>query len=134
MKAMPEGGIRARIVARLVRVQFVREAMEEKVDLPALRAAFREKPTPRVWMGLGLVGFSYIIGWPAVGLLALIADYMCEPLVVVVGGPVTYGLSHVVFWVGSWFAGARYVTIFRHWATRRVIERLGGPMAPPTIP
>ena len=131
---MPEGGIRARIVARLVRVQFVREAMEEKIDLPALQAAFREKPTRRVWVGLGLVGVSYIIGWPTIGVLALIADYLGEPLVVVVGGPITYGLSHVVFLIGSWFAGARYVTIFRHWATRRVIERLGGPMAPPTIP
>ncbi|MBE0556066.1 MAG: hypothetical protein IH628_02435, partial [Proteobacteria bacterium] len=50
---MPEGTIRARIVARLVRMQFVREAIEEKVDLPALRAAFRERPTPRVWAGLG---------------------------------------------------------------------------------
>jgi hypothetical protein len=134
-KEMPGGRIRARIVARLVRVQFVREAMEENVDLPALRAAFREKPTRRVWVGLGLVGVSYIIGWPAVGLLALIADYMREPLVVVVGGPVTYGLSHIVFWVGSWFAGARYVVIFRHWATRRLVERLRGPMAaPPTMP
>jgi len=131
---MPEGGIRARIVARLVRVQFVREAMEEKVDLPALRAALREKPTPRVWVGLGLVGVSYIIGWPAVGVLALIADYMGEPLVVVVGGPVTYGLSHVVFWAGSWLAGARYVVIILRWATWRFIDRLGGTMAPPTIP
>jgi hypothetical protein len=134
MKPMPEGGIRGRIVARLARIRFVREAMEENVDLPALRAVLRKKPTPRVWAGLGLVAFSYIIGWPAVGLLALIADYMREPLVIVVGGPVTYGLSHVVFWIGSWFAGARYVIIIRHWATRRFIEKLRGSMAPPTIP
>ncbi len=135
MKAMPEGGIRARIVARLARRRFVREAMEEKVDLSMLRAALREKPTPRrVWAGLVLIGFSYIIGWPAVGLLALIAEHMREPLIVVVGGPVTYGLSHVVFLAGSWLAGARYVVIIFRWATRRFIEKLGGPMAPPTIP
>jgi hypothetical protein len=131
---MPEGGIRARIVGRLVRVRFVREAIEAKVDLPTLRAALREKPTPRVWVGLGLVAFSYIIGWPAVGLLVLIAYHMREPLVLAVGGPITYGLSHLVFWAGSWLAGARYAVIILRWATWRVVEKLGGPMAPPTVP
>ncbi len=132
---MPEGWIRTRIVARLVRVRFVREAMEEKADLSTLRAALREKPTPRrVWVGLVLIGISYIIGWPAVGLLALIAYHMREPLVVVVGGPVTYGLSHLVFLAGSWLAGTRYVVIIFRWATRRVVEKLGGPMAPPAAP
>ncbi len=134
MKAMPEGGIRARIVARLVRVQFVREAMEEQMDLSTLRAALREKPTPRAWAGLVLVGISYIIGWPAVGLFALIAYHLHEPLVLVVGGPVTYGLSHVVFMVGSWLAGARYAVIILRWATWKAVEKLGGPPAPPTIP
>jgi hypothetical protein len=133
MKEMPEGGIRGRIVARLARKQFVREAMAAKVDLPMVRAALREKPTPRVWAGLGLVGFSYVIGWPAVGGLALIAEHMREPLIVIVGGPVTYGLSHVVFLIGSWLAGARYVAIFLRWATWRFIEKLQGPMAPPTL-
>jgi hypothetical protein len=134
MKATQGGGIRARIIARLARRQFVREAIAARVDLPMVRAALHEKPTPRVWAGLALVGFSYIIGWPAVGLLALIAEHMREPLIVVVGGPVTYGLSHVVFWIGSWLAGARYVVIFLRWATWRFIEKLQGPMAPPTIP
>jgi hypothetical protein len=131
---MPEGRIRARIVARMARVRFVREAIEAKVDLPMLRAAFREKPTRRVWVGLGLVALSYIIGWPAVGLLALIAYHLREPLIVAVGGPITYGLSHLVFWVGSWFAGARYAVIILHWATWRVVEKLRGPMSPPSIP
>jgi hypothetical protein len=133
-KAMPEGGIRARIVARLVRVRFVREAMEERADLATLRAALREKPTPRrVWTGLVLIGISYIMGWPAVGLLALIAFHLGEPLVIVVGGPVTYGSSYLVLLAGSWLAGTRYTIIIFRWATRRVIEKLGGPMAPPTI-
>jgi len=132
---MPEGGIRARIIARLVRVQFVREALEEKADLGTLRAALREKPTPRrVWAGLVLIGISYIIGWPAVGLLALIAYHTREPLVVVVGGPVTYGLSHLALLAGSWLAGTRYAVIIFRWAARWVVEKLGGPMAPPAAP
>ncbi len=117
---MPGAGIRARIVTRLVQVRFVREALEEKTDLSSLRA----KPTPRVWVGLGLIGFSYIIGWPAVGLLAVISYRLREPLIVVVGGPVAYGLSHLVFLAGSWFAGSYYAAIFLRWATRKVIENL----------
>ena len=124
-----ESGIRGRIAGRLVRMRFVRESMAQKADLSALR----KRPTPREWTGLVLVGFSYLIGWPAVGLLALIAYWMGEPLVLVVGGPAIYGFSHVVFWAGSWLAGARYAAVILRWLTRRIVEKLGGPVAPPTV-
>jgi hypothetical protein len=124
---MPGNGIRVNIAGRLARTRFGREAMVEKAD-PSL---LRTKPTPRVWLGLGLIVFSYIIGWPAVGILAWIAYSLHEPLIVVIGGPVTYGLSHLVFWVGSWLAGARYARIFLRWVTRKVIEMMGG-VAPPS--
>ena len=110
------------MVARWAATRFVREALAEKADLKAMRA----KPTPRECIGLGLVGFSYIIGWPAVGLLAWISYHLQEPMIVVVGGPATYGLSHLVFMVGSYFAGVRYVQILLRWATRRLAERLTG--------
>jgi hypothetical protein len=121
---MREGRIRARIAARLTRVRFVREAMEEKADLSGLRA----KPAVRAWVGLGLIGFSYLIGWPAVGLLAAISYRTGEPLIVAVGGPVTYGLSHLVFLAGFWLAGAPYAAVFLRWATRRVVEKMEGRM------
>lgn len=124
-----EGSIRGRIADRLARVRFVREALEERADLSSLRGG----PTPREWAGLGLVGLSYLIGWPAVGLLALIAYRMDEPLVLVAGGPAIYGFSHVVFWAGSWLAGARYAGVILRWAARRIVERLGGAAAPPTV-
>ncbi|MHB8771774.1 MAG: hypothetical protein ACYC7J_12295 [Syntrophales bacterium] len=123
------GSIRGRIASRLARVRFVREAMEEKADLSSLR----RRPTPREWTGLGLVGFSYLIGWPAVGLLALLAYRMDEPLLLVIGGPAVYGFSHVVFWAGSWLAGARYAGVILRWAMRRIVEKLGGATAPPTV-
>lgn len=124
---MPGAGIRARIVTRLARTRFVREALEEKADLSSLRA----KPTPRVWVGLGLIGFSYIIGWPVVGLLAMIANHLREPLIVAVGGPVTYGLSYLVFLAGSWLAGSYYAAIFLRWAKRKFIDKWGGAIPPP---
>jgi peptidoglycan/xylan/chitin deacetylase (PgdA/CDA1 family) len=119
------------MTVRLAVTRFVREALAEKADLKALRA----KPTPRVWIGLGLVGFSYVIGWPAVGLLAGISYHLREPLIIVIGGPVTYGLSHLVFLAGSCLAGVHYVRIFLRWSTRRLVERLtGGGAAPECVP
>jgi hypothetical protein len=121
-KGMQGDGIRAEMAGWLARTRFGREAMEEKTDLSLLRA----RPTARVRLGLGLIGFSYVIGWPAVGLLAWIAYHLGEPLIVAIGGPATYGLSNLVFWVGSWLAGARYVRILLRWATRKVIEKIAG--------
>jgi peptidoglycan/xylan/chitin deacetylase (PgdA/CDA1 family) len=115
------------IVARLAATRFVREAPAEKADLKAMKA----KPTPRVWIGLGLVGFSYIIGWPAVGLLAWISYHLREPMIIVLGGPATYGLSHLLFLAGSYLAGVHYVRILLRWATRRLVERLAGAVAAP---
>lgn len=120
------GGIRARIISRLSRVRYVREAMAERAALATLHG----KPTPRVWTGLGLIGLSYIIGWPTVGLLALISYYTREPLIVAIGGPLTYGLSYPVFMAGFYLAGSRYASIIFRWATWNAMERWGGNVAP----
>jgi peptidoglycan-N-acetylglucosamine deacetylase len=119
---MPGQEIKTRIINRLSRTHFVRETMADKTTLSSLRV----KPTFRVWTGLGLIGLSYITGWPAVGLLALIAYHMREPLIVAVGGPIVYALSHLIFLAGSYLAGSRYILILLRWATRRVIEKWGG--------
>jgi peptidoglycan/xylan/chitin deacetylase (PgdA/CDA1 family) len=127
---MPGNSIVKGMVARLAATRFVREALAEKADLKAMRA----KPTPRIWIGLGLMGFSYIIGWPAVGLLAWISYHLREPLIVVVGGPATYGLSHLVFLAGFYLAGVHYAQILLRWATRRLVERLTGAAPPECAP
>ena len=119
------GLIRERMVARFYRTRFAREALEGEADLSSLRA----KPTPRVRAGLALIGFSYVIGWPAVGLLAWASYLLREPLIIAIGGPLTYGLSHLVFLSGSYLAGVHYANIFLRWATRRLLERLT--VAPP---
>ena len=72
------------------------------------------------------MGLSYIIGWPAVGLLALIAFHTGEPMILVIGGPLVYGLSHLVFIAGFYLAGSHYAPSFRRWATRKAIEKMGG--------
>ncbi|MFH1627955.1 MAG: hypothetical protein ABIE47_04445 [Pseudomonadota bacterium] len=114
--------ITANILKKVAKTHFVRTAMEEHADL----SAFRQRPTVRIIVGISAIGVSYIIGWPAVGLLGAISIHLGEPLIVAIGGPMTYGLSHLVFIVGMYLAGAEYARIFLRWATRVAMERLIG--------
>ncbi len=99
----------------------MRTAMEgEAADLGALRG----KPSPAVIVGVALIGFSYIIGWPAVALLGIAAAHFERAALVVVGGPLVYGLSHLVFMLGMYFAGKRYAPIFLRCAARAVVRKL----------
>jgi len=101
------------------RTEFARKAIEERADL----GPFRESPSPRVIFGVFLMGFSYVIGWPAVAFFGVLSIWLREPLIVIIGGPVTYGISHLVFLAGLYCAGARYSYVFFRWATRRFVEK-----------
>jgi hypothetical protein len=111
-----------RLARRISNIDYVRSAIDDRADL----SAFKEKPTPRVIWGLVIVGISYIIGWPLIAVLGIIAAYAAEPLVIVVGGPAAYGLSHLVFILGAWLAGAQYAHTFFRWATRVAVEKVIG--------
>ena len=110
------------ILRRIAKTDFVRTAIEERADL----SAFRERPTGRIIVGISAMGFSYIIGWPAISFLGVMAVYLNKPLIVIVGGPLTYGLSHLVFILGMYLAGAKYTKIFIRWAARVTIEKFLG--------
>jgi hypothetical protein len=110
------------IVNRIANTSYARKAVAEKADL----SAFKEKPTARILSGVFLIGFSYVIGWPAVSALAALAVYLREPLVAIIGGPLIYGLSHLVFMAGMYLAGAKYSAIFLRWATRMLVEKMAG--------
>jgi len=109
-----------RLTIRLASTGFVRQAMAEKADL----GAFKEKPSGAVLAGLALLGFSYVIGWPAVAGLGAVAIYLKKPIIAVVGGPLTYGLSHLVFLVGMYLCGKKYPAIFLRWLTRVSMEKM----------
>jgi hypothetical protein len=109
-----------RLVQRLAATTYVRRAIEERADL----SAFRQRPSLRVVAGVGAILFSYVIGWPLIAVLGAIAIHLNQPLVVVVGGPVAYGLSHLVFILGMYLAGAEYSMIFLRWATRVAVVKL----------
>ncbi|MFZ0133723.1 MAG: hypothetical protein WAK95_14380 [Desulfobacterales bacterium] len=109
----------SKLIEKLSQTEFVRSAVAEKADL----SAFKKRPTVRIIAGVFLIGFSYVIGWPAVGALSALAVYLQKPLVAIIGGPLTYGLSHLVFLAGMYLAGAEYTRIFLRWATRVAVEK-----------
>ncbi len=94
--------IRRKIASYLSRKKSIIKLMEKPADL----SEFKKRPTPRLITGLILMGFSYVIGWPAVAALSALAIYLREPLIAIIGCPTIYGLSHVVFIFGAWLARA----------------------------
>ena len=113
-------GLLKKITARLVRIRFVHRAVTEKADL----SAFRQRPSVRTIFGVGTIILSYIIGWPLIAVLGVVSIYLQRPAIVLVGGPVAYGISHLVFLLGMYLAGARYSWIFLRWLTRVAMDRL----------
>ncbi len=107
-------------IIKISAIDYVRTAILEQADL----SAFKEKPSPAVLIGVFSVCFSFIIGWPAVAALGFLSIKLHNPWIVAVGGPVTYGLSHLVFLFGMYLSGAKYSLIFLRWLTRVSVERL----------
>jgi hypothetical protein len=108
------------LTRKLLAREYVRSAIRDRADLNALR----ERPAPRIVVGLVIIGLSYCIGWPAVGVLGILAVWWEMPLLAAVGAPLVYGLSHLTFILGFFLAGAKYTRIFMRWATRIGVERL----------
>jgi hypothetical protein len=111
-----------KIMRHLAKTAFVQQALADGTDLSVLK----RRPTTRTYIGLFLILFSYAIGWPAVALLGFISLHLREPLIAVVGGPITYGLSHLVFLAGAYLAGIDYARAFLLWATRAAYEKMLG--------
>ena len=88
------------IIKKIAETRYVRSAIEDQADL----SAFKEKPSMRIIIGLSVMGFSYIIGWPAISALGIVSVYLNKPLLIAIGGPLLYGLSHLVFMLGMYLA------------------------------
>jgi len=112
-----------RMATYLLRRNAVRKAIAEGGDF----RVYTNRPTPQVMAGLFLIFFSYVIGWPAIIALGWIANQVKEPLVIVVGGPLMYGLSNLVFNIGAFIAGRKYVTALMKWLVKVTFEKILGP-------
>lgn len=78
----------------------------------------------RIILGLALILVSYIIGWPAVFFLGFLSVYLNEPAVGLVGGPLIYGFSHLVFLVGVLLVGSEVYEFCRDRARQALRKRL----------
>ena len=107
------------LMERISRTAYVRSAIADKADL----SAFRAKPSLRVKLGIAIVLFSYIIGWPAIAVLGYMAVALDKGWLIAIGGPLLYGFSHLVFLLGIYLSGYDYTKIFLRWAVRVVVEK-----------
>ena len=94
--------MRRKIAKYLAGKKYIIEILENPTDL----SEFNERPTKRLITGLILMGLSYVIGWPAMAALGVLAVWLKEPLIAIIGCPTTYALSHVVFIIGAWLVRA----------------------------
>jgi hypothetical protein len=113
--------IRKRIGQYLSGKKYFQDILENPVDL----SEFKEPMTPRLITGLSLMALSFILGWPMVAALGVLAVWYQEPLIAVIGGPTTYAFSYVVFFVGAWLSRApHYVGIVARYITQYFFRKL----------
>jgi hypothetical protein len=118
--------IKNKIINFLIKRPFVYNAVLENADLSALTKKPEKKVAIKNAVGLSMIIFSYIICWPLIILLGVISISLGQPLFVVVGAPVAYGISHLIFLAGMYLAGIHYTKVFLKWATRMLVEKLAG--------
>jgi len=109
-----------RIANHIPQTKFAIKAINERADL----SAFKQKLTARNLLGIVLMCCSYIIGWPAVGLIGVLSIYWRSPLMIAIGAPLLLITAHLVFLLGMYLAGGKYLMVFFRWATRITLEKL----------
>ncbi len=107
-------------IAKIGATDYVRSAIRDHADL----SAFKKKPTPTILAGVFAIGLSFVMGWPAVAALGVLSVKLHNPLFFAIGGPLIYGLSHLVFLFGMYLSGTVYSLIFLRWLTRVSMEKL----------
>ena len=112
--------MRYKIGLQLARIKFVRTAIDQRADL----SEFRKPPTIRIFLGMFLIAFSFLMCWPAISTLGGIALYFHRPWILIIFGPVLYFSSHLCFLGGMALSGEKYTRIFFKWLLRCGVEKL----------
>jgi len=108
---------------RLAGISFIRKAVEEPVDLEI----FKKKPSKKFIVGISLIGLSNLTTWPLIILLGIIASNLQKPSIFVIGSPVAYLSSTLIFFIGVWLAGRegiKYMRVFIRWLVGRICTKL----------
>ncbi|MFH2130720.1 MAG: hypothetical protein ABIK68_10140 [bacterium] len=110
----------------LVRTRVLQRALAEPADL----SLFKAKPSAWFILGMSLVGVSYLMAWPLITGLGIAAYFLSWPALFLIGSPIAYGLSHLVFLAGMAIAGKdsfKYIQAFNRWLLHRLACRLTVP-------
>ena len=118
-------GIVRKAALYFARKEFCRNAINEHADL----SIFREKLTATVIIGLVLIFCGYFLGIPAVFIVGGVAAWMKSPMFGVVGIPLVYGISWLLFMLGIYLTGPKYSKALGRWVVRIVLEKILGDKA-----
>ena len=111
-----------KVALYFARKEFCRNAINERADLSVLK----EKRTAAANIGLFLIVFSYLIVIPAFFIVGLISAWLKKPMVGVIGIPVAYGISWLLFMLGLYLTGPRYAKALGRWVARVILEKILG--------
>jgi hypothetical protein len=115
------GGFWRFLVRKLASTAYVRKAIEKQATLDT----FKIPPSPRFLFGMGLVLFSFVLGWPMVALFSLLSAYSHAPALLLLGSAF-YVFSHLVWLFGTYLAGRdciKYANMILSWGLRKIVER-----------
>ena len=115
-----------KLADRLLAIPYIRSAMNEKAVLETMMGASKV----RIYIGIGLMCFSYVICWPFIGLLGMLSFQTKSPWLISIGGPLLYGFSHLMFLTGVYLAGMQHAKRMARQATRKLILKLQGALVP----
>jgi hypothetical protein len=105
------------------RKEFCRNAIHnERTDLSVLK----EKHTAPVIIGLLLIIFSYLIVIPGFLAVGLIAARLKKPMIGVIGIPLVYIVSWLIFMLGMYLTGTEYAKALGRWIVRVILEKILG--------
>ncbi|MBA4392294.1 MAG: hypothetical protein C0407_01960 [Desulfobacca sp.] len=107
------------LARRLARTKFGQNALA----LPDGQRFLKRKPTTRVFCGLALMALSYLTGLPSLVILSYFSVKLSKPTIIAIGGPVIFGLVHVMFGVGVYLAGKNYAMEALLWATKQFLKK-----------
>jgi peptidoglycan/xylan/chitin deacetylase (PgdA/CDA1 family) len=109
------------LVQKLASTAYVRRAIQKQ----GTPDAFKTRPSSKFLFGMGLVLFSFLLGWPMVGLFSFLSAYFHSPVLLLVG-PAFYAFSHLVWLFGMYLAGKdciKYIDRVIGWSLRKVVEK-----------
>ena len=115
-------GIVRKAALYFARKEFCRNAINEHADLSVIR----KKHALPVTIGLVLIVFSYVSVIPAFFIVGLIAAKLKKPMIGIIGIPLAYGFSWLIFILGMYLTGSDYAKALGKCLARVILEKILG--------